>query len=201
MRKGMTLGLVLAVLAGLMLTSCEQQSPSFRGTVLKAPVSAPDFILTDQHGQSFRLSEQRGRVVLLYFGYTHCPGACPLTLSKWTHIREALGADAERVRFVFITVDPERDRSQRLQQHLATFNADFIGLTGTQVELESVYRAYGVFREKASVGATGKDYLVNHNTSAFVIDPDGLWRLRHASITPPEDIIHDVRQLLKRTQL
>ncbi len=201
MRKAMTLGLVTAVLAGLMLTSCEQQSPSFRGTVLKPPVSAPDFTLTDQHGQPFRLSEQRGRVVLLYFGYTHCPGACPLTLSKWTHIREALGADAERVRFIFITVDPERDTSQRLQQHLATFNADFVGLTGTQVELESVYAAYGVFREKASRGAKGKGYLVNHNTSAFVIDPEGLWRLRHAAITPWEDIIHDVRQLLKRTQL
>ena len=94
MPKSMTLGLVLAVLAGLMLSSCEQQAPSFRGTVLKAPVSAPDFTLTDQHGQPFRLSEQRGRVVLLYFGYAHCPGACPITLSKWTQIREALGADA-----------------------------------------------------------------------------------------------------------
>ncbi len=201
MRKAMTFGLVLAVLAGLMLSSCEQQSPSFLGTILKPPVSAPDFILVDQHGQPFRLSEQRGRVVLLYFGYTHCPGACPLTLNKWTKVHEALGADAERVRFVFITVDPERDGSQRLQQHLATFNADFVGLTGTQVELESVYAAYGVFREKASRGATGKGYLVNHNTSPFVIDPEGLWRLRHATITSWEDIIHDVRLLLKRTQL
>ncbi|MCH7923261.1 MAG: SCO family protein [Nitrospinae bacterium] len=102
---------------------------------------------------------------------------------------EALGADAERVRFVFITVDSERDTSQRLQQHLVTFNADFVGLTGTQVKLESVYAAYGVFREKASRGAKGKGYLVNHNTSAFVIDPDGLWRLRHSSITPSEDIL------------
>lgn len=201
MRKAMTLGLVLPVLAGLVLTSCEQQAPSFRGTVLKSPVSAPDFILTDQHGQPFRLSEQRGRVVLLYFGYTHCPGACPLTLSKWTQIREALGADAERVRFVFITVDQERDTSQRLRQYLATFNADFVGLTGTQVELESVYQAYGIVHEKASRDATEEGYLVNHNTSAFVIDPDGLWRLRHSSTTPSEDILHDVRQLLKRTRL
>jgi len=104
MRKGMTIGLVMVLLAGLMLTSCEQQSPSFLGTVLKPPVSAPDFTLADQHGQPFRLSEQRGRVVLLYFGYTHCPGACPLTLTKWTKVHEALGADAERVRFVFINV-------------------------------------------------------------------------------------------------
>ena len=197
MPKSMTLGLVLAVLAGLMLSSCEQQAPSFRGTVLKAPVSAPDFTLTDQHGQPFRLSEQRGRVVLLYFGYTHCPGACPITLSKWTQIREALGADAERVRFVFITVDPERDTSQRLQQHLATFNADFVGLTGTQVELESLYAAYGVFREKVTRGVTGEGYLVNHNTSTFVIDPDGKWRLGHTDTTPPEDVLHDVLQLLK----
>ena len=200
MRKGMTIGLVTALLAGLVLTSCEQQSPSFRGTVLKPPVSAPDFTLADQHGQPFRLSEQRGRVVLLYFGYTHCPDACPLTLSKWSEVHEALGAEAERVRFIFITVDPERDTSQRLQQHLATFNADFIGLTGTQVELESVYQAYGIVHEKARSKGSEEGYLMMHNTSAFVIDPDGLWRLRHASITPPEDIFQDVRQLLKRTR-
>jgi len=200
MRKAMTLGLVLPVLAGLVLTSCEQQAPSFRGTVLKPPVSAPDFTLTDQHGQPFRLSEQRGRVVLLYFGYTHCPGACPLTLAKWTQIHEALGADAERVRFVFITVDPERDTSQRLQQHLATLNADFVGLTGTPGELKSVYQAYGIVHEKTRSKGSEEGYLMMHNTSAFVIDPDGLWRLRHSASTPSEDILHDVRQLLKRTR-
>jgi cytochrome oxidase Cu insertion factor (SCO1/SenC/PrrC family) len=87
-----------------------------------------------------------------------------------------------------------------LQQHLATLNADFVGLTGTKAELESVYAAYGIFHEKASMGAKGKGYLVNHNTSAFVIDPEGVWRLRHSAITPSEDILHDVRQLLKRTR-
>ncbi len=201
MGKAITLGLVIAPLAGLVLTSCEQQSPSFRGTVLKAPVSAPDFILTDQQGQSFRLSEQRGRVVLLYFGYIHCPDACPLTLAKWSEVHEALGAEAERVRFVFITVDSERDTSQRLQQHLATFNDDFVGLTGTQVELESVYQAYGIVHEKARSKGSEEGYLMMHNTSAFVIDPEGVWRLRHSAITPPEDVLHDVRQLLKRTRL
>lgn len=184
-----------------MALKLRRQEPSFRQPAIETPEPVPDFTLTDQHGQPFRLSEQRGRVVLLYFGYIHCPDACPLTLAKWSEVHEALGAEAERVRFVFITVDPERDTSQRLQQHLATFNADFVGLTGTQVELESVYQAYGIVHEKARSKGSEEGYLMMHNTSAFVIDPDGLWRLRHASITPPGDILHDVRQLLKRTRL
>ena len=186
---------------GLMALKLRRQEPSFRQPALETPEPVPDFTLTDQHGQPFRLSEQRGRVVLLFFGYTHCPDICPTTLAMWSEVHEALGAEAERVRFVFITVDSERDTSQRLQQHLATFNDDFVGLTGTQVELESVYQAYGIVHEKARSKGSEEGYLMMHNTSAFVIDPEGVWRLRHSAITPPEDVLHDVRQLLKRTRL
>ncbi len=195
MRRQILLGLVLVVLG---VAGCGRSAPSFRGTELNPPPPAPDFTLTDQHGNSFRLSDQQGQVVLLFFGYTHCPDVCPTTLARWKQVHDALGDDAERVRFVFITVDPERDTPERLQQHLAVFSPDFIGLTGTPDKLEPVYTAYSIYHEKAEAPASAVGYLVNHSSSVLVVDPQGRWRLAYSFGTVPEDIVHDVRELLRR---
>ena len=182
----------------LTLTGCGVRRPAFRGTELNPPQSAPDFTLIDQHGRPFRLSDQRGKVVLLFFGYTHCPDVCPTTLATWGQVYDALGDDAKRVRFVFITVDPERDTPERLQQHLAAFNPEFIGLTGSLDQLEAIYRAFYVYREKAQGSQSAVGYLVNHTAGTFLIDPEGRWRLRYGFGTPPEDIVEDIRTLLGR---
>jgi protein SCO1/2 len=197
MRRTTTFALVTVLLSSLLLVACGEPPPSFRGNVLDSPVLAPDFVLTDQHGESFRLSEQRGRVVVLFFGYASCPDVCPTTLGVWKRVYVELGADAEKVRFVFVTVDPERDTQERLREHLALFSPDFVGLTGTLEELESVYQAYGVYREKEALPGSELGYQVTHTASAYVIDPDGYWRLRHLFGTPAEDIVHDIRRLLK----
>lgn len=186
--------LILALLIAVVLTSC---GPSFRGSVLEAPVSVPDFTLTDQRGGTFRLSDQRGDVVLLFFGYTQCPDVCPTTLATWRQVHQALGDDAARVRFVFVTVDPERDTSERLGMHVNAFNPDFIGLTGSTAELETVYRIFDVYHEKDTSSGSAAGYLVSHTATTFVIDPDGNWILRLTYGTPVEDIVHDVRQVLK----
>ncbi len=190
--------LAAILLISLTLAACGRSAPSFRGTPLSSPIPAPDFVLTDQHGQPFRLSDQRGYVVLLFFGYTSCPDVCPTTLATWKRVYEALGSDAERVRFVLITVDPERDTRGRLQQHLAIFNPAFIGLTGTPDELAAVYKAYGVYQAKAAASESAADYLVDHTASVYVIDRDGQWRLHFSFGTPAEDMVHDIRELLKR---
>jgi len=166
--------------------------------VLDPPPSAPDFTLTDQHGQPFRLSDQRGKAVLLFFGYTHCPDVCPTTLATWKQVHDALGDDADRVRFVFITVDPERDTPQRLRQHLAVFNPGFIGLTGNPEQLAPIYQAYHVYHEEVQESQSAVDYLVNHTAAVFLIDPEGRWRLSYSFGTPPEDIVHDVQVLLRK---
>jgi protein SCO1 len=186
-----------ALLVMVLPTACTNSAPSFKGSVLEPPRSVQDFTLTDHNGNPFRLEEQRGRVLLLFFGYTFCPDVCPTTLGTWTRVHEALGADADKVRFVFVTVDPERDTPERLKQHLAVFNSAFIGLTGSHEELEPVYQDLGVFHEKDSVTESAAGYLVNHTASAFVIDPEGRWRLRHTFGTPVDDIVHDIRNLLK----
>lgn len=197
MRRTATFALVVVLLGSLSLAACGQSPPSFRGNALDSPVPAPEFALTDQHGEFFRLSEQRGQVVLLFFGYASCPDVCPTTLSTWRRVIEELGADADQVRFVFVTVDPERDTRERLREHLALFSPDIVGLTGTLEELEPVYQAYGVYREKETLPDSELGYQVTHTASAYVIDSDGHWRLRHLFGTPAEDIVHDIRQLLK----
>lgn len=195
MRKTTIIGLTIALLVPLVLTACWHSTPSFRGTVLDPPIPAPDFTLTDQGGQPFRLGDQRGKVVLLFFGYTNCPDVCPTTLATWKRVYDALGDDADRVRFVFITVDPERDTPERLREHLAIFNPNFVGLTGTLDELAPVYGAYGIFREKDAATESALGYLVSHTASVAVIDRDGQRRLSFSFGTPAEDIVHDLHQL------
>ena len=186
--------LVLALVPVLVLGACG--SPSFRGSVVAEPLAVPDFVLTDENGEPFQLSEQRGNVVLLFFGYTSCPDVCPTTLANWRKVHESLGEEAARVRFVFVTVDPERDSVERLGLHVNAFNPDFIGLTGTAEALEEVYEIFGVFYEKDTSSASALGYLVNHTATTFVLDTEGMWRLRETYGTPYEDITYDIRQLL-----
>ena len=196
MRGKVIIALAIALLGHLLLTGCGGSPLSFRGNALDSPVAAPEFSLTDQHGHPFRLSEQRGQVVVLFFGYASGPDVCPTTLGLWRKVHDELGTDADGVRFVFITVDPERDTRERLREHLALFSPDIIGLTGTLEELEPVYQAYGVYREKEILPDSDLGYQVTHTASAYVIDAEGNWRLRHLFGTPAEDVVHDLRQLL-----
>jgi protein SCO1/2 len=192
-----TLGTGTFLLILLALLSCGQAAPSFRGTELNPPQPIANFTLTDQHGQPFTLSEQRGQVILRYFGYTLCPDVCPTTLGVWKQVRAGLDDDTQRVRFAFVTVDPERDTAERMQQYMRVFSPDFMGLSGTTAELESVYQSFGVFYEKEAAPDSAMGYLVTHTSSTFVVDTAGNWRLKYSYGTPAEDILHDIQQLLE----
>lgn len=187
----------LTLLVLVMLAACGPPEPSYRGSVLEEPVAVPDFALTDQNGQTFHLSDQSGSVVLLFFGYTQCPDVCPTTLATWRKVHEALSDDAARVRFVFVTVDPERDTVERLGLHVNAFNPDFIGLTGSEEDLDAVYEFFDIVHEKDTSSGSAAGYLVNHTATAFLLDPEGRWRLREKYGTPAEDIAHDIQQLLE----
>jgi protein SCO1/2 len=191
MKKSM----ILTVFVAMLLLACG--GPSFRGSVLDKPVAAPDLVLTDQHGRPFHLGDQQGNVVLLFFGYTQCPDVCPTTLATWRKVHQALGQDAGSVRFVFVTVDPDRDSPERLGMHVNAFNPEFVGLTGTPEQLEAIYRIFDVVHEKDTSAGSAAGYLVNHTATTFVLDREGTWRLRETYGTPVEDLVHDIRQLLK----
>ena len=174
------------------------QPDSFQGTEMPSGLEVPDFQLIDQQNRLFQLSSQRGSVVLLFFGYTFCPDVCPLTLSHWKKIAGLLGPAAGDVRFVYITVDPERDTPAQLSVHLGVFDEDFIGLTGDPKDLDQVYKTFGVVHEKVQIAESSTGYLMNHTARTNLVDQDGNWRLTFAYNTASEIIAHDIQLLLKK---
>ena len=161
------------------------------------PHPAPDFVLTDQFGRPFRLADQRGKPVLMFFGYTSCPDVCPATMLQFKAVRESLGRDGDRVSFIFVTVDPERDTPERLRDYVERFDPAIVGLTGSPPDVEAVLSRYGVVAEKVPLGDSKASYLVNHTALTYLIGPDGLVRVMFPHGTPTADIVHDVRLLLR----
>ena len=172
---------------------------SFRGSLIDPAVRAYEFTLTDQDGGQFRLGEQRGKVVLVFFGYTNCPDVCPVTLTEFKRIREDLGELAEQVRFVFITVDPERDSVERLKSHLINYDPVIVGLTGERSQLEPVWKNYGVYQAKRDEGSAA-GYLVDHTSRTYLIDPDGNWRLTYPFEMERDAIVEDIEHLLQEQE-
>jgi protein SCO1/2 len=170
---------------------------SFRGTLYDPALPAAEIELTQGNGSNFRLSEMRGDVVLLYFGYTFCPDVCPTTLSELNRVIEGMGLDGERVQVVMVTVDPERDTLEKLREYVAIFNPKFIGLSGPLEELEKVWNDYGVYREEEQMPNSATGYLVNHTARVYLIDQDGNLRLSYSYGTPPDDIVHDLKILFE----
>lgn len=168
----------------------------FYGGVLDPPRPAPEFTLIDQRGDTFRLSDHRGDVVVLFFGYTTCPDVCPGTLAQYRNVKALLGEDADRVEFVFVTVDPERDSKERLAEYIALFDPEFYGLWETRERLEEVWRMYGVYVERVDTPDSSAGYLVNHSAVSYVIDPRGNLRLAHLYGTPNDQVVHDLKLLL-----
>jgi len=184
----------LVGLIALLLTAC--QSYQFKGTQYPDSQLAPDFELAATNGERFQLSHQQGQVVLMFFGYTSCPDVCPTTLAEARRVLEGLGEDADRVKFVFITVDPERDTPETLGAYVTAFHPAILGLTGAPYELAAVRQAYGIFAEKEVLEGSATGYIVNHTARTFLVDPQGHLRLSYAYGTPPEDILEDIRHLL-----
>jgi protein SCO1/2 len=154
-----------------------------------------DFALKRADGDTFQLSEHRGKVILFFFGYTHCPDFCPTTLADFNRIYTALGEQAGDVVFVFITVDPERDTPEKVAAFAQGFNPAFIGLSGTPEELAPIYDAYFVYAAKSDQ-SSGSGYLVDHSTRTIVIDRHGDFRATFPYGLGVEAITSDVRFLL-----
>lgn len=188
--------LVGVVALGVFLFS---KPDGFRGTMYAEPYPlAPEIELTRDNGAHFRLREMRGDAVLLFFGYTSCPDICPTTMAELKQALEQLDEeDSKRARVLFITVDPERDTPERVQEYVNHFNPDFIGLSGTEAELAEVWKDYGVFREIVQ-GSSAAGYLVDHTARVTLIDQEGNLRLSYAFDTPVDNLVHDLKLLLRQ---
>lgn len=157
---------------------------------------APDFTLINQYGTETSLSQFRGNVVLLYFGYTSCPDVCPMTLSVLKESIQRLGNSRDRVKVLFITIDPGRDTSEKLKPYLAHFERDFLGLTSSPEKIAKVAKDYHIFYEKEVAEPNG-EYSMDHATPVYVIGPKGQLLLKY-SVTnlKPDWIAEDIRKIL-----
>lgn len=191
---GIFLGLV-AVIVGYRIVFSNY---SYQGSLIEPPVQAANFTLKISDGGKFRLSDQKGHVVLIFFGYTNCPDVCPVMLSNFKQIKKQLGENAEEVEFVFITVDPDRDTEDILHAYIQNFDPGFLSLTGSQGELEEVWKSYGVYREKIETGSA-VGYLIDHTARIYAIDQFGNWRLTYPFGIEAEKIYQDLIHLLRET--
>jgi protein SCO1/2 len=184
----------LAAILLLAAAAAGAEPPTLKAGVFEPPRAAPEFTLRGSDGTDVSPARWRGKVVLIFFGYTHCPTVCPTTLGTLARAHKQLGTDAVDVQVLYVTVDPAHDTVTRLRDHLATVNRAFVGATGTAAELESVRRDFGVFAKQ--VDAAG--FLWNHSSSVYLIDPKGMLRAMMPYGQPAESYVHDVRVLLGR---
>jgi protein SCO1/2 len=163
----------------LALTACEKpQTPKvpFANTDITGSDYAKGFSLTDHNGKSRTLADFKGKVVVIFFGYTHCPDVCPTTLSELAGIKKALGSDAERLQVLFITLDPERDTPELMAGFVPAFDSSFLGLWGEQAVIDKVAKDFKVFAQKVP-SKDGKSYTIDHTAGSYVFDDQGRIRL------------------------
>lgn len=191
--------LVGMVLLSLVLAGCNAYT--FSGTAYNPVIAAPEVVGTAGDGSSFKLSDLRDKVVLLFFGYTNCPDICPMTLGDMKQVQTQLGDKAQDVAFVLVSLDPERDSPQRLAAYTNAFSPDFIGVHVTDEDLEGengVKTAFGVFSAKRILDAANpNDYAVDHTGWTYVIDKEGNLREVLATDAPIDGIVKDVEHLLR----
>ena len=166
-------------------------SPSGAGSLVTNPHPLTDFTLTDDEGQPFALHQLRGKPTLLFFGFTQCPDLCPTTLAEFKGARRVLGADADRVQLLFISVDPERDTNAVLKRYLAAFDPSIIGLRGDDATLAPVAHEYDLTYRKQALSSGG--YTVAHTATAFLIDAQGQLRVVYPYGVPASALARDAR--------
>jgi protein SCO1/2 len=187
--------LTLALIA-VILAACDPDAPRFNNVDITGASYARDFRLTDVNGKPRSLADFRGRVVVVFFGYTQCPDVCPTTLSDMAEVKKRLGADGDKLQVIFVTLDPDRDTRQVLAQYVPAFDPTFIALSGTRDETAVVAKDFKVFYQKVP-GRTETSYTLDHTAGSYVFDREGKVRLflRHAGAVDP--IVEDLRKLLR----
>ena len=184
----------LAVTALVLALVSSAAAAGLRSGAFEPPRPAPDFALRAADGAVFRLSQYRGHVIILTFGYTRCPDVCPTILAELSQVRARIGEAATQVQVVYVTVDPERDSPERLATYTRVFDRTFLGVGGSADELQRVWTAYGISVTRRPLGDT---YAVHHTAAVFLIDRRGRLRVLAPFGTAVADIAHDVSALLR----
>ena len=189
-----------AAAAALTLAGCEPGgAPSakqvFRGVDITGADYARTLSLPDQTGTVRSLADFKGKVIVVFFGYTQCPDVCPATMAELAQIKKAMGKDGERVQGLFVSVDPERDTPEILKAYMASFDSSFVALRGNVDQTKAAAKEFKVFYGKVP-GKTEGSYTVDHTAGSFIFDPAGKVRLFVRYGTGAEPLMADLKALL-----
>ncbi|MEP7184944.1 MAG: SCO family protein [Rhodanobacter sp.] len=187
---------LLLLLLVVLLGGCQRSEPlPLRLTNISGHMPDLDFKLTDDQGKAVTGADYRGKVVLLYFGYTHCPDVCPLTLAQLHVVMQRLGPLADDVRILFVSVDPSRDTPKVLHAYVHAFDSHAIGLTGTAGATEALSKRYRSAFTREPASADG-NYEVSHSSAIYVFDRNGKARVLATPSASHDDLVHDLHLLL-----
>ena len=184
--------------ASVLAAGCGKPAPSFQNLDITGNTQfGTDFALPDTSGKMRTLADYKGKVVVLFFGYTHCPDVCPTTMAELSQALQQLGPeDAKRVQVLFVTVDPERDTAALMAQYVPAFNPAFVGLRpADQAQLTKVTKDFRVYYAKVP-GKTPDSYTMDHTAGSYVFDPDGKLRLFARDGQGAAPWVHDIKLLL-----
>ena len=187
---------ILAILSLLLLlTSCDKHKTSFQNSDITGAAFGRELALTDHTGKLRTLDDFKGKVSVLFFGYTLCPDACPTTLSTLREVLDKLGKDANRVQVLFVTIDPERDTQEILAQYVPAFHPTFLGLRGDAEATDKVSKEFKVITHIVP-GASPTAYTVDHSTGVYIFDPAGKLRLYAGHGSSADAFLNDIKKLL-----
>lgn len=187
-----------ALACSLVLAGCDGRAParpSFKSIDITGADYASGFSLPDPDGRVRSLADFKGKVVVVFFGYTQCPDVCPTTMAELAEVKRSLGPDGARVQGVFITVDPERDTAQLLKAYVANFGPDQVGLRGSPEQIQALARHFKVFYAKKP-GKTDDSYTIDHTAASYVFDTQGRIRLFTRYGSGAKALADDLKQLL-----
>jgi protein SCO1/2 len=191
--------LLLATLgaAGLLLTGCSEEIPkqTFAAIDITGADYATGFSLTDHNGQPRTLADFKGKVVVVFFGFTQCPDVCPTSMSELAEVKRLLGPDGDRLQGLFISVDPERDTPEIMKQYMSSFDPTFLALYAAPDALAELAKSYKVYYKKVD-GRTPTSYTMDHSAGSYVYDPQGRIRLYHRYGTGAAALAGDIKKLL-----
>jgi protein SCO1/2 len=193
-RRAFAIGAV-ALVAGCDRMAGDRSRPTFHFTDITGAEFARKLELTDTDGKPRSLADWRGKVVVVFFGYTQCPDVCPTTMAELAQIRTQLGADGDRLQTVFVTIDPERDTPEVLKAYVANFGPNVVALRGNAEQTAAAAKEFKVFYAKVPGKTTGS-YTMDHSAASFVFDPAGRVRLFVPYGADTKLLTGDVKQLL-----
>ena len=196
MRRATFLKLLICGPAFLALVACSKpDAPSFAGVNITGAEYARELNLPDAEGRMRSLADFKGKVLVIFFGYTQCPDVCPTTMAELAAVKQQLGPDGKRVQGIFVSVDPERDTAELLKAYVANFDADFVALRGTPEQVKLAAKEFKVYYNKVP-GKTEQSYTVDHTAASYLFDTEGRVRVFERYGSGAAVLTQDLKMLL-----